>query len=156
MKSHVLRPLILVIGLIIIVAIGRSFLVPDDFGIHGKSFTFGYYRLGNVQESKDFTVKYKGKKICQDCHEENYEENMSSKHKNIECENCHGAALNHPEEPEKLTIDNNRSLCLRCHAYLPYPRNIRATMKAVDPKEHNPADQCTDCHSPHSPNLEDS
>ena len=155
MKSHVLRPLLVAIGLIILVTVGRSFIVPEDFGVHGKSFTFGYYRLSNIDDWKEFPVKYKGKKTCLECHEANFEENMASKHKIIECENCHGAGMNHPDDPEKLAIDNKRLLCLRCHAYLPYPGNTRMKMKSIEPAKHNKADQCTDCHNPHSPNLED-
>jgi hypothetical protein len=58
MKWHVLRPLWLAIGVLAAILIARQFLVPDDFGVHGPSFTYNYHRLGNVQEWKDFPVKY--------------------------------------------------------------------------------------------------
>jgi len=46
MKNHVLRPLWLALGLIAAVLIARHFMVPDDFGVHGDSFTYNFYRLG--------------------------------------------------------------------------------------------------------------
>ncbi len=69
--------------------------------------------------------------------------------KKIECENCHGPALEHPSDPQKLTIDRSRELCLRCHTYLPYPTSKRAEMKGIDPDQHNPGGECVGCHNPH-------
>ncbi len=74
---------------------------------------------------------------------------------NIQCENCHGPAIDHPENPETLSIEGTRLLCLRCHAYLPYPQSDRSVMPAVDPEEHNPEGLCHECHNPHHPNLEE-
>lgn len=155
MKNHLWRPLLVVIVLIVLAFIGRYMLVPKDFGIHGESFTYNYYRLSDVDWWKNFKVKYQGRELCADCHEENYEKNQTSKHKIIQCENCHGPAIDHPDNPELLAIERGRELCYRCHAYLPYPGNKRAEMRAIDPQEHNTEDKCVECHDPHQPNLED-
>lgn len=155
MKNHVLRPLWVAIALVALFLLARHFMVPKDFGVHGKNFTYGYHRLGNIDEWKEFKVKYKGKEYCLECHEERYQENTSSKHAVIQCENCHGPAIDHPENPETLDIPQNRLLCLRCHAYLPYPGNTRSQMQSIDPEKHNPGSVCTECHNPHNPNLED-
>ena len=42
MKWHVLRPLWLAIGLVVVLLIARQFLVPEDFGVHGGSFTYNF------------------------------------------------------------------------------------------------------------------
>ena len=83
MKSHVLRPVLVAIGAIVLIQAGRFIMVPSDFGTHGKSFTYNYYRLGNIDEWKAFEVKYKGKETCsgEKCHNKNIEENLSSHHK---------------------------------------------------------------------------
>ena len=65
MKSrHYLRPVFLALGLIIVLLIVRFFLTPPDFGIHGRNFTYGFFRLSNIDEWKAFTVKYKGQQTC--------------------------------------------------------------------------------------------
>ena len=71
MKWHVFRPLGVAIGLIVVILIGRVFMVPDDFGVHGESFTYNFHRLSNEQEWKDFPVKYQGREYCADCHRRN-------------------------------------------------------------------------------------
>ena len=154
MKNHVLRPLWVAIVLITALLVVRHFMVPDDFGVNGNNFTYGFHRLGNIQDWKDFKVKYKGREYCAECHEENYSDSMSSPHKIIQCENCHGPAIDHPDNPEALAINTDRSLCLRCHSYLDYPNNNRGAIKGIDPDEHNPGTACVECHNPHKPNLE--
>jgi hypothetical protein len=155
MKNHVLRPLWLALGLVALILLLRVFMVPDDFGIHGRNFTYGFYRLSNVQEWKDFPVKYQGEETCAECHEENYTDHAGSKHKIIQCENCHGPAVGHPDTVEKLPIDKDKELCLRCHAYLPYKGSQRNDLPAIDPVTHKKGRKCLNCHSPHNPDLED-
>lgn len=155
MKNHVLRPLWVAIVLIALILVVRHLMVPDDFGVHGKNFTYGFHRLGNIQDWKDFKVKYQGKEYCAECHEDKVEENISSFHKIIECENCHGPAADHPDDPEKLIINRERPLCLRCHAQLPYKGNIRGELRGIDPEDHNPGLDCIECHNPHKPDLEE-
>ena len=155
MKNHVLRPLWVAIGIVFLLLVIRHFIIPSDFGVHGKNFTYGYHRLSNIEEWKNFSIKYRGKDTCAECHEENMEESKDSKHRILQCENCHGPALDHPEEPEVLLIDKSRELCLRCHAYLPYPTSQRAAIPGIEPDEHNPDSECSECHNPHKPDLEE-
>jgi len=154
MKNHAWRPLAVAIGAIALLLSVRATVVPSDFGVNGKNFTYGFHRKGSIDDWKSFKVKYRGKEYCRDCHEEKVAENMSSPHKVIECENCHGPAVDHPDNPAKLAIDRTRALCLRCHAALPYPQSHRAEMPAIDPDAHNPKQACVECHNPHNPNLE--
>jgi hypothetical protein len=155
MKSHVLRPLWVAIALVASVLIARVFLVPDDFGVHGDSFTYNFYRLSNVQEWKDFPAKYQGRERCARCHEENAEAVAASKHANMQCENCHGPGAGHPEQVKKLPIKAEREHCLRCHEHLPYPSSQRAALPGIDGATHGKQRECRKCHDPHQPNLED-
>lgn len=155
MKNHLLRPLWLVAGIVFLLLLVRHVMTPADFGVHGETFTYNFYRLGNVDEWKNFPAKYCGNDSCARCHRENVEKNQSAHHRAMECENCHGPALKHPEDPEFLVIDRSRELCLRCHLSLPYKGSGRAEIKGIDPGAHNPGFACVDCHDPHKPSLED-
>lgn len=155
MKNHAWRPLFVAIGAVTLLLVIRANVVPFDFGVNGKNFTYGFFRKGSIEDWKAFKVKYRGKEYCRECHEEKVTENLSSPHSIIQCENCHGPAIDHPDNPEKLAINSDRNLCLRCHAYLPYPQSNRADMPHVDPDNHNPGEECISCHNPHHPNLEE-
>ena len=48
MKRHVLHPLWVAIGVVGLILLARLFMVPDDFGIHGDSFTY------NLKSAKDY------------------------------------------------------------------------------------------------------
>jgi len=151
MKRHVLHPLWLAIGVVAAILIARQFLVPDDFGVNGRNFTYGFYRLGDIQDWKNFPVKYEGRDYCADCHKDNYRSIRRSPHKNVQCENCHGPARGHPGEIAKLPINTDRSLCLRCHANLDYGNTARAEMPSIVDHRHHRRQQCAECHNPHDP-----
>jgi len=151
MKRHVLHPLWLAIGLVALLLLARQFLVPDDFGVHGDSFTYNFHRLSNIQEWQEFPVKYQGKDSCRECHEDNYRANRRSPHKRVECENCHGPSGNHPDDVEYLPLNTERSLCLRCHADLGYDNTARAEMPSIVDRRHRRRKDCVECHNPHDP-----
>lgn len=154
MSNHVFRPLLVALIIFIFILAVRHFVVPRDFGIGDRGFMYGYHRASSEQDWANFRVKYQGKKFCGECHDKEYKNNMSSSHKVLDCEGCHGPALEHPDNPEKLSIDRNNGLCLRCHAKLPYPTSLRGEMKGIDPKKHNPEAGCSECHDAHRPNWE--
>ena len=151
MKRHVLHPLWVTIALVVLVLLARMFFVPDDFGVHGRNFTYGFHRLSNISEWQAFPVKYLGEDSCIECHAEKVQANNGNVHKNIQCENCHGAAVGHPDEVEALAIDESRELCLRCHQQLDYPHSARDTVIAVDGAKHRRRRACSKCHDPHQP-----
>ncbi|MBF0557567.1 MAG: cytochrome c3 family protein [Nitrospirae bacterium] len=153
MKNHVWRPLFAVIGIIVLILIARLFYVPHDFGIHERGFMYGWYRNNNIEDWKQVKVKYQGRDYCKDCHSDKYESILKSPHSIIQCENCHGPAIDHPSDPPKLAIDRSRAQCLRCHFPLPYPSSGRAKIRGIDPDTHNRDFQCVTCHNPHKPNL---
>jgi hypothetical protein len=153
-KNHLWRPLLVALGLVAFILLLRVILVPDDFGIHERGYMYGWYRGSNVEEWKQVTVKYQGSEGCQECHEENFTQLKASAHAEISCENCHGPRGEHPENPEKLSIDRDRTLCLRCHQHLPYPDNARGSLPGIEGEKHYPAQQCVSCHHPHDPTEE--
>jgi len=153
-KSHVWRPLYLALGAIALLLVARKLMVPADFGVHGASFTYNFYRLASIDDWKNMPVHYRGKDTCTDCHEDKVKAINASPHAQIQCENCHGPAGDHPDNPALLEIDRSRALCLRCHTGLPYPSSHRADLPGVDPENHNPRTECAECHNPHNPDLE--
>lgn len=157
MKKHVWRPLYVVICLILLLFLMRIFYVPEDFGAQERGYTFGYHRLGNEQDWQDYPAKYRNtdhnNRYCNSCHDQVTETLSMWQHAMIPCENCHGAAFDHPQSPEKLTIDRSRSLCLRCHSQLIMPSSGRNLIPGIDPKDHNVGMECADCHNPHNPDL---
>lgn len=165
MKRHALRPLYVTLGLIAIILVLRPFVVPKDFGIHLQDtpyggYSQGYYRKGDEDYWRAIKVKHKGIDYCKDCHSEQYGKITRSRHAKVQCENCHGPSVEHPERPEKLSIDRTRELCLRCHAYLPYRPLVYAqllgrplTLKMQDPDTHNAGIECVTCHNPHEASL---
>lgn len=155
MKGHVWRPLYVVIGIVILILVFRMFYVPSDFGAQERGYTFGFHRLGNEQDWKNFPAKYKNTAYCNECHDDKVASISASPHAMLPCEDCHGPALNHPDNPEKLPIDRSRDLCIRCHSALYMPSSGRNDIPGIDPKMHNPDTPCSDCHNPHNPSLED-
>ncbi len=151
MKNHVFRPLFVVLGIVVLILLARIVIVPKDFGIHARGYMYGWHRKGNEEDWKNFKVKYQGKEYCKDCHSDKYDSINKTPHRIIQCENCHGPAIDHPSDPPKLTIDRSRALCLRCHFPLPYPSSGRANIRSIDPEQHNPGMECCTCHNPHNP-----
>jgi hypothetical protein len=129
-KSHVWRPLYVVILIIAAVLVTRKILVPADFGIGSRGYMYGWHRPSNEQEWKEVSVKYRTAEYCK---------------------NCHGPALGHPDDPKTLPINRTRELCARCHFRLEYPTSGRGKIRGIDPKTHNPELECVTCHWPHDP-----
>lgn len=154
MKRHVLHPLWVAIGLVGLIFLARILVVPDDFGVHGDSFTYNYYRQSNVQEWQDFPVKYQGRESCVECHKDNVRTQRRGPHKRVQCESCHGPSGpsgNHPDAEEYLPLNKERALCMRCHAALEYPDAARSDLPSVHDRRHKRRRECVDCHNPHDP-----
>lgn len=148
---HVLRPLFAFAGVLVLALALRTFAVPTGFGAHGDDYTYGWYDQANLSWWRAVEVKFQGREYCQGCHADVFNQVSTSLHATIQCENCHGPAVNHPKDPPKLAINRSRELCLRCHADLPATLSVRAAIKGKDPDTHNPGIECATCHRPHSP-----
>ena len=123
----------MVVIIVVVLLVVRAIYVPGDFGIHG-GFTYNFYRQANVSEWQSVSVKYQGREYCGTCHQGNYDLIMASPHSVIQCENCHGPGIGHPDTVKKLTPGNSRQLCWRCHIYLPYPGSGRAVVPGIEPQ----------------------
>ena len=154
MKRHVLHPLWVAIGLVGLIFVLRMFLVPDDFGVHGDSFTYNFYRQSNVQEWQEFPVKYQGSDSCMECHGAKVRAHRRAPHKRVECENCHGPAGNHPDDVELLPLNRDRDMCLRCHGDIEYPDTARSELPQIIDRRHKRKRECVSCHNPHDPRKE--
>ena len=158
MGNHVFRPLIVVMGIVLLILAARLFYVPKDFGSYERGYIYSWHRKGDEDTWKHFKIKYQGKEYCKDCHEKNYASINKSPHRIIPCEDCHGPAgsdegvLHYDDKRPKLAIDRTRQQCYRCHVKLPYPGTARAAIKGFpDPEQHNPGMECVMCHNPHDP-----
>lgn len=141
----------MVLAIVAFIFVLRPAIVPSDFGVHEAGYMYGWHRKGNEEEWKAFKIKFRTSHYCRDCHKDQYQRISQSPHFIIECENCHGLAFDHPDNPAKLSIERARSHCLRCHALLPYRQTGRALIKGVIPETHNPQAECVLCHNPHAP-----
>ena len=142
--------------MVAVILLARLVIVPKGFGAHDQGYMYGFHRLSNEAEWASMKPAYKFDiSYCQGCHDDKVAALTSSKHSIIPCEDCHGPAMDHPDDPPKLNIDKSRDLCLRCHAHLPYPTSGRSVIPGIDPDAHNPGVECVECHNPHHPNLEE-
>ena len=153
MNNQVWRPLYIAIAVVLIGLTVRLFIVPSDFGAHERGYMYGWHRKSNEQEWGAIPVKYRTAKVCRECHRDKYEDIKDSPHGIISCENCHGPNYDHPNNPKSLEINRSRSLCLRCHAKLPYRGTLRGSFKGINPDSHYPQAECMMCHYPHNPKL---
>ncbi len=155
MKDHIWRPLYVVLAVVLVIVLIRACYVPKGFGVWDRGYMYGWHRKGNEGEWKVGKVKYKTAAYCQDCHGREHGAIKRSAHAAVMCENCHGPALDHPDDPPKLTIDRDRSLCARCHALLPYKAGGRAAVRGISMETHHPEAECVRCHRPHDPRPEE-
>ena len=122
----------------------RRLLVPADFGKHG------HYRAGALDDAAAVPASYAGQTVCNDCHDDVVGLKSAGYHVNLACETCHGAALNHTENPDSIIppAPRERGYCPLCHEYLAsrptgFPQILTAS--------HNPLKPCISCHNPHDP-----
>ena len=151
MTGHVLRPLWAAGGVLTAILVIRTLMVPSDFGVGPSGYMYGWHRAGNEAEWKAMTPQYRfDNSYCKDCHSDNYTAIQKSPHSVIKCENCHGPAKGHPDNPTKLQINRDRSLCGRCHSALPGKLEARSKIKSIDLATHNANSPCVTCHNPHT------
>lgn len=147
----------IVIGVVLVAGVvGARMIIAPSFTAANNDYRYQWHRVANEQEWKDFKIKYRGEAYCRDCHADQSEKVVESVHAKVQCESCHGPAIDHPDDPKKLNVDRGRGLCLRCHSSLPYrPANYaelskgQMQLKMVKAEEHNPGVNCVDCHDAH-------
>lgn len=149
-----LRLLLVFLGIIALVLIGRAILVPDTWG------EYGYYRGGYIAEEASRELVYGTNESCKSCHVEVYDLKSEGTHKSLSCEICHGPVSSHAKDGKKIDVmpvrkgEKQIDLCLNCHAevvgrpekfpMILYPDHLIEQ----DVKKTHTCDQCHTVHSP--------
>jgi len=139
--------------LVIFVIIMTSFLVFRKLMISENFGEFGHYPPAAVDSLMSQEMKYAGHNSCNDCHDDIVDIKKASQHINVNCEACHGPALDHVasfEGDETILpfAPRERGYCPLCHKYDP----AKPTgFPQIDPIMHNPGKPCIKCHDPHAP-----
>lgn len=145
--EHLFRLGAIFVLAVLVFAVARAELVPEDFG------RFGHYRASAVDVARAKPIVHAGQKACAECHVDVVEARVGTRHMTMSCETCHGPLAKHAsgESDAKVTIPEVTPLCIRCHADKTgkparYPR--------VDIKDHAGDEKCVPCHRPHHPKPE--
>lgn len=144
--EHLLRLAGILAGGVILFAIVRAVLVPDDFGV------LGHYRASAVEANRAAPLVYAGQQACADCHGDVIDTRAAARHAPIACESCHGAAAAHAAAPDTVTpvLPDGRELCVRCHAANTGKPPRYPTVAVQD---HAGDERCVTCHTPHDPRI---
>jgi uncharacterized CHY-type Zn-finger protein len=146
-SEHLVRLVGLFAAGILVFLVLRMVMVPKSFGV------YGHYRAGALLDLRARDPVYAGRAACADCHDDIVAQRVGSRHAQIGCESCHGALAAHAADPEavKPELPEATPLCERCHqANVARPHGF----PQVDPAEHAEGSPCTECHSPHHPEIE--
>lgn len=144
--DQAVRLVIIFATAIVVLVVARQRFIPESFG------ELGHYRADAIDAVASQEMRYAGWQTCWDCHEEEVEKKLSSYHRTLSCEICHGPMYDHADKDPfeyKGVKPKDRSACLYCHSYLPsrptgFPQIIES--------RHNPAESCfSKCHDPHDP-----
>ncbi len=163
MPKHVLRLILLLVGLGVVAIAARTFLVDKSF------YEYGHYRGNAVAEIAQDKPKFQGAAYCRSCHAAQFAEWSKGVHdsadigKVVKCEVCHGPgggrdpqhgyinAATGPIHPDNLKLaipSDTRALCTLCHEQMP-GRPLQQAQIVIE--DHAGTQQCALCHDPHSP-----
>jgi hypothetical protein len=149
---HAYRLFGLVGGAVTLALVARGLAMPADFG------RFGFYRGGAPADAAHArNPRYLGSKACVECHDDELATHAKDVHRTVQCEDCHGPAAKHVEDPanEHPVVDKSQDACLVCHRKLTarpasFPqvawRDHFAFVGVKDEKT-----ECVKCHDPHQP-----
>jgi hypothetical protein len=112
------------------------------------------YSLDNTVNARQWAgmqLSYTASSTCQACHEPEHSALVLASHRDIGCQSCHGALLEHAEAGDEATSQQvpvrvpTDEVCLRCHtAATGRPTGFRQIL----PGQHYVA-ECLECHEPH-------
>jgi predicted CXXCH cytochrome family protein len=142
--EHLVRVAGLFLGGLAVFLLLRTALVPSDFGV------YGHYRAGALVDGRARPLAHAGRAACAACHAERVGELGKGAHAGVGCESCHGPLAGHATDPAaaKASRPDGRALCLTCHRF---SVGRPAGFSQVDPREHAPEGECTECHGAHDP-----
>lgn len=146
LPRHIVRLLILLSGLLFVSFAARSFLIDPSF------YRFGNYRADAVPELAAGEPVYRGAAYCGTCHEKKLADWAGSNHLTVQCEVCHGADQEHPDDAQTHVPTDTIRLCTTCHEAMPArPATQPQIVVAEHPFPDEAGQQCHGCHDPHSP-----
>src|ERR1035437_3357212 len=123
MPKHIVRLLLVIVVVLVVSVIAKSYLTVDSF------YRFGHYRANSVIEVAAKEPVFQTPRYC---------------------EGCHGAAQGHPQNGKLPIPSDTVKLCTLCHEAMPgRPR----TQPQIQVAQHSSGQQCTICHNPHAPKI---
>jgi hypothetical protein len=149
---HVFRALLVLAAIMVAITLGRGFLIPKSFGLHGP------YRFDNVAEQMSVRPpQHGGVQSCAKCHPTQAEKRAAGSHKTVSCEVCHAPLALHVTGDAKsaaMPVDRTFTLCARCHRKI-LGRPEKFPQVVLEQHVQGPVQGavCLDCHDPHSPKL---
>jgi hypothetical protein len=147
---HVFRVLFVLLLAIVVIVVGRAFLVPASYGLYGP------YRFDNVAEQASVRPPLHGGAVsCGECHEDRSKAVAAGAHRAVSCEVCHAPLGRHVKGGDvvaPMSVDRSFTLCARCHRKID---GRPAAFPQVVLEQHVQGDLesgvCLGCHDPHSP-----
>jgi hypothetical protein len=151
-SRHVFRALLVLAAIMVAVSLGRGFLIPKSFGLHGP------YRYDNVPEQMAVRPpQHGGVQSCAECHATQAQKRAAGSHQAVSCEVCHGMLSLHVTAGKRsaaMQVDKSFTLCARCHRRI-LGRPEKFPQVTLEQHVQGPVQGqvCLDCHDPHSPKL---
>jgi len=151
---HVFRAALVLVVVIAAVSIGRGFLVPKSYGLHGS------YRADNVQEQMNVRApRHGGVASCAACHAPQSDKRAAGSHRTVSCEVCHAPLSAHVADGKRsaaMPVERSYTLCARCHRKLDarpakFPQVVLEQHLQQQGAPALEGKVCLDCHDPHSP-----
>ena len=150
-----IRIVLVFVGIIAIVLVGRMIMLPDSWG------EYGYYRGAYIDQEAHKSISYGTNKSCQECHSNVYDLAQHSKHKRLSCEICHAPITDHIKDGQKIATMPTKQgkeqveLCLRCHKKIvgrsPKIKTIISAKDHLEEKGVKLDHSCNQCHTVHAP-----
>jgi hypothetical protein len=145
--GHLIRFAGLFVLAFVVFLVVRHYVVPKTFG------QYGHYRGAAIGEVAAHPLRFAGHDACEGCHTDVVDKKSKGKHAHVNCEACHGAQVQHADDPStvKPVLPDASVLCARCHtASAAKPKGF----PQVVPAEHSNGMPCDTCHQPHDPGMD--
>ena len=93
---HIFKSLLIVLGIVATIFLGRHLLTPDSWG------KYGHYRADYIDEEANRSINYGENDSCMKCHSEVTEMLKHGEHKTLSCEVCHSPLSEHIADGKKI------------------------------------------------------
>lgn len=152
-RSHTIRLVMIIVVLVVVFMLVRSFMIPASFG------TYGHYRGDNLEEQMNMPLVHLESAFCRECHQEQHTGWQGSEHRAVNCEVCHGHWEIHNGNLKTMTAVKSDDACMLCHQALTGRPESVSQIKSRDLhlaelEESGTGKQtCVECHDPHAPHA---